>query len=203
MRNPFKPLLCFIMLICILAGCAQTAPTPTQEHKRVLRADASTFTSFEEMHEAIQKERQFPQQPIEGVVGNIEYYFLPAYIPAGYNLYQIKVDDFMFRCTYIWAEDPQSIDNQQLSVIRTTQQYFEFTFLRYFRENQMEYTARTNHKELEDLIDNKYLYTANPQTIHWEEEGHIHKLIAPLITVYSKEEVLGFGHVTRVDVPKQ
>ena len=29
MRNPYKTLLCCIMLICILAGCAQTASTPT------------------------------------------------------------------------------------------------------------------------------------------------------------------------------
>ena len=210
MRNPYKPLLCFAMLIFILAGCAQTAPTPTQERKRVLRSDISSFASLEEMHEAIQEAKRSPQKPIAGVLEYVDYYYIPENLPEGYNLYRVDVTDFSLNCTYIKAENPQNMGREELRELRKTQEDLRFTSQRYIREDQMGYALRARAKSEKDLIDGKYFYEDIPQTLCWEEYGYLQRFSIDHIyvngeakPVFTKEELLSYGHVKRVDVPNE
>ena len=210
-----KKLLCIavslvFVLLVLLSGCQimgpQATPEPTQGGGFMSRVEGSTFFSLESMTEAIQKAKQFPEETTEGNLEDVEYYYVPANLPEGYNLYEVNVNNLNFRFTYIKAENPQDIGEEGLQVIWAKQEAITFWFRRGIYENQMELEIKLNRKTKEDLIDGKYLYSDDPQELLWEEGGHIQKLYLQSSSLqgnYTQEEVLSFGHAKRVDIPKE
>ena len=219
-----KKLLCIVacllfVLPVLLSGCqmvgTQATPEPTQGESHVLRAGGPTFTSLEAMTEAIQKAKRSLEERTEARLEDVEYYYLPTYLPEGYNLYQITVGGLTFEFTYIKAENPQSIGEEELAQIGMKQEGLVFWFNRDIEKNQMESAISANRKTKEDLIDGKYLYLEDPQELYWEEGGHIQKLYIPNLLplgdflpedvkqAFTKEEVLSFGYAKRVDMPKE